>query len=142
MKVTITTLQDHVKLDAVLIRRAVRYVMKKERRGEDVSIAFVDDARIAELNEQFLKHAGPTDVIAFNLDSPCDPDGLLGEVVVSAEMAAAEARRRHIAIERELLLYVIHGVLHLLGYDDSAPREARLLRGRQRRLLNEFLEER
>ncbi len=131
-----------MKLDAVLIRRAVRYVMKKERRGEDVSIAFVDDARIAELNEQFLKHAGPTDVIAFNLDSPCDPDGLLGEVVVSAEMAAAEARRRHIAIERELLLYVIHGVLHLLGYDDSAPREARLLRGRQRRLLNEFLEER
>ena len=141
MKVTITNLQDHVKLEAAPVGRAVRHVMKKEGRGEDVSIAFVDNARIAELNEQFLKHAGPTDVISFNLDGPGDPDGLLGEVVVSAEMAAAEARRRHIAIKRELLLYVIHGVLHLLGYDDSAPREARLMRGRQRRLLNEFLEE-
>jgi len=142
LRIAITNLQDHVKIDTALIRRTVRYVMKEEGRGDDLSIAFVDDARIAELNEQFLKHSGPTDVIAFNLDGPGDPDGLLGEVIVSAEMAAAEARRRHIAIERELLLYVIHGVLHLLGYDDSVPREARLLRCRQRRLLNEFLEER
>lgn len=141
MKISITDLQDIVKLDKRMMRRAAGFVAKCEGVSRDISLVYVDDERIARLNEQFLGHSGPTDVISFNLDDPGDRDGLLGEIVVSAQTARDQARSRHIAVERELLLYTIHGVLHLLGYDDGTPDAARRLRRRQQQLLKAFLED-
>jgi probable rRNA maturation factor len=139
MRVSVTNLQDLVRLNVPRVRRAVRFVATQEGEHRDFSAVFVDDERIAQLNKRFLGCTGPTDVIAFVLDGPGDPDELLGEVVISAETALAQARRRHIAVERELLLYTIHGVLHLVGYDDTTDTGARRMRRRQAVLLNRFL---
>jgi len=84
----------------------------------ELSVAVLDDAAMSELNRRFLDHDGPTDVIAFPLDEG------EGEVVVSAERALIEARARSMEPMAELLLYVVHGILHLTGHDDHEPGDA------------------
>ncbi|MBN1418102.1 MAG: rRNA maturation RNase YbeY [Planctomycetes bacterium] len=100
-----------------------------------VSLVFADDAMIRETNRKWLRRDRPTDVIAFPLEGPEDP--ILGEVMVSAETAAREALARGIPAERELLLYVVHGVLHVLGYEDGDSRSRRRMRAREARYLGE-----
>jgi len=88
-----------------------------EYEGE-LSVAVVDDAAIHEVNRRFLGHDWPTDVIAFPLDEGS------GEVVVSAERALGEAKERFVEPMAALLLYVVHGILHLLGPDDRESDDA------------------
>ncbi len=99
-----------------------------------MSIAFVTNAAIRKINRSFLKHDFATDVISFPLGTD-----LFGELVISAEYAAAEAKARAIPVEEELLRYVAHGLLHLLGYDDRAPAERSRLWKRQERELGKAL---
>ncbi|MCH8251365.1 MAG: rRNA maturation RNase YbeY [Planctomycetes bacterium] len=88
-----------------------------------VSVAIVGDERIAEINRTHLRHAGPTDAVTFDLrDRPGDP--IDGEIVISAETAAREAHRRGHPMDAELMLYAVHGALHLLGFDDASDEEA------------------
>ena len=98
----------------------------------ELSIALVDDAAIAAINQQFLHHAGPTDVISFNLG-----DGL-GEIVVSAERAVIVARQLRRPPAAELALYLVHGLLHIAGYDDHTPAQRRAMRTAERRVLRQF----
>jgi rRNA maturation RNase YbeY len=117
MKTIITNEQNFVPVDEDKIRQAVRLVPWEGRRFK-LSLVYVDDAEIAKLNERYLKHAGPTDVLSF----PVGPNE--GEIVVSGETALEEAKARGIEPEGELILYTIHGILHLLDYDDKTPKEA------------------
>lgn len=102
-----------------------------------ISLAVVDDTEIARLNARYLGRHAPTDVLAFPYSVTDDPahDEELGEVIVSAQAAQREAHRRHKTFEEELALYVIHGLLHLLGYDDTSPEKARAMRRREKELL-------
>ena len=112
-------------VDADRLRGAVRATLQKHRRTAcRLSVAVVDDARMAELHEKYLGKAGPTDCLSFNLGEDNRAESLEGEIVVSAETARREARARRISTEAELTLYVVHGLLHLLGYDDQAPEQA------------------
>src|SRR3990170_27030 len=92
-----------------------------------ISLAVVDDATIHALNRQFLNHDWPTDVLSFVLE---EREGHLnGEVVLSADTAAAAAVSDGGWMPaEEQLLYVIHGVLHLVGFDDQTEADARLMR--------------
>jgi probable rRNA maturation factor len=83
-----------------------------------MSLVIVNDARMSDLHEQFLGIAGPTDVLTFEVDH--DPRGRVtsGEVVVCLGEARRQARERKASVERELLLYALHGLLHLSGFDD------------------------
>ena len=83
-----------------------------------LSVAVVDDDSMAELHERFLKVAGPTDVLTFEIERDADGRVSEGEVVVCLGEAARQAGARGHAVEHELLLYAIHGLLHLSGYDD------------------------
>jgi probable rRNA maturation factor len=99
-----------------------------------LSVALVDDSRIAELNREHLDHEGPTDVLAFDLRDRIGEgrsdgigpggDGLEGELVISVDVAAREASRRGHGVDAEVALYAVHGTLHLLGYDDQQDEEA------------------
>ncbi|MGB2986026.1 MAG: rRNA maturation RNase YbeY [Phycisphaerae bacterium] len=106
-----------------------------------ISVALVDDVRMAHLNKLHLGHEGPTDVLAFDLrdDPPVPPlvrggaggglgdgaGGLVeGEIVVSVDTAVREADKRGHSVEAELALYTVHGMLHLLGYDDQHEHDA------------------
>src|SRR3990172_7692659 len=99
-----------------LLSAARRVLADSKFASATISLAIVDDSTIHALNRQFLDHDWPTDVLSFVLD---ERDGHLdGEVVLSAETAAA-ASEGHGTPAEEQLLYVIHGMLHLVGYDDQ-----------------------
>ncbi|HVQ23874.1 MAG TPA: rRNA maturation RNase YbeY, partial [Planctomycetota bacterium] len=96
--------QRRVAVSAAQVRAVVAAAFEQERAGEpDVSVALVDDATIAAMNERWLGHEGPTDSLAFALDGDPGPDGLRGEVVASAETALREARARGLDPRGELL---------------------------------------
>jgi probable rRNA maturation factor len=95
--------------------RAVETVLRRERRDADLSIAFVGAARMRRLNAQWKGADRATDVLAFSLSGP---DGrLTGDVYVCPAVAKGEAELRDIGLADELLRLVIHGTLHVLGYD-------------------------
>jgi len=127
--VPISDRQECLKLHRTRIRSTVRRVLAGEGATGGISLVFGDDSWIRAVNRTWLGHDRPTDVIAFPLAGPEDP--ILGEVVVSAETAVREARARGIPAERELLLYVIHGVLHVLGYRDGDLRSRARMRRRE-----------
>lgn len=98
-----------------------------------ISVALVDDATIHRLNREYLSHDFPTDVLTFPLS---DEGGLLeGEIVVSVDTAAATAAQLDWPADNELLLYVIHGALHLVGYDDQDAESLAAMRAAERRRL-------
>ena len=94
----------------------------------------VDDRLIRALNARYLGKRRATDVLAFDLAGP-GPAPLWGEVIVSAETAARQARRVGVPLAAELDLLVVHGLLHLAGYDDRGPRRARRMHERARQIL-------
>jgi probable rRNA maturation factor len=134
MKVSVCNPQRLPGIDTALLKQIARAVLA--RLGADaastaVSIVLVSDQRIARLNREFLDTDGPTDVLSFAYHET----GLTGELIVSVERAADHARRWRTTPGRELALYVIHGLLHLHGYDDRTPRQRARMRAAERRLL-------
>lgn len=105
------------------------------QRGE-VSVAIVDDQEMHELNRQYLDHDYPTDVLSFVLDKT--PDWLLGEIIASADTAAACCQDFGWSASEELGLYLIHGALHLAGYDDTSPESRRVMREKELVYLRRF----
>jgi probable rRNA maturation factor len=123
-------------LDAV--RAAMRTALAPLRLGREseVSLAFVDDEAMRELNRRHRQRDRTTDVLSFGQELPSgvrgaaaaaylhpDADGILrlGDVVMSAEQAKKQARRRGWALQREVAFLAAHGVLHLVGYEDETP---------------------
>ena len=101
-----------------------------------ISLAVVDDPTIHELNRRYLNHDWPTDVLSFVLD---ERDGHLeGEVILSADTAAAEAVEIGWPAAAEQLLYVIHGMLHLVGYRDKTADDALAMRAAEDKCLRHF----
>jgi probable rRNA maturation factor len=85
---------------------------------QELSLVLVGDRRMAELHQQFLEIPGPTDVLTFPLDTDGKGRVIAGEIVICTAEAARVARRLGTTVERELLLYALHGILHLIGHDD------------------------
>jgi probable rRNA maturation factor len=88
----------------------------------EMSVALVGEARMSELHEQFMSVAGPTDVLTFPLETNRDGQITEGEVVICVTEAQRAAREHRVRLEHELLLYALHGMLHLCGYDDRTQR--------------------
>lgn len=137
--------------DADALSRILREGLQQEHVAAAVlSVTIVDDARIHALNRDHLGHDRPTDVISFPLEhsgrvAAAAPDAVRdrpgefpaagarieGEIVASAETAAAVAEEMGHAPLEELKLYVVHGMLHLCGYDDQTPDQRQLMRRRE-----------
>jgi probable rRNA maturation factor len=133
--VEISDVQSHLVVDDALLELLVRTVLGTQRvESASISIALVDDRAIEKINQRHLSHDWPTDVISFDLSDPGDPR-LVGELVVSAEMAAQTAREAGTDPRSELALYVIHGMLHLCGLDDQTPEQAAEMRLREAEIL-------
>ncbi|HVL14049.1 MAG TPA: rRNA maturation RNase YbeY [Gemmata sp.] len=102
-----------------------------------VTIAFVDNPHIHRLNKQFLDHDEPTDVLTFPYTDP-GAKVLEGEVVIGYEVAKEYAADRGHDANLELLLYVVHGCLHLCGYDDTDDASTAEMRGKEREYLTKL----
>lgn len=107
-------------------------------RQAEISIAIVSGERMQALNRQYLSHDYPTDVLSFVLEHNPDQAWLSGEIIVSADYAAAEAVRYGWPAGDELLLYVIHGCLHLVGYNDTTVTDQRAMRSAEAKYLQQF----
>jgi probable rRNA maturation factor len=88
----------------------------------EMSVALVGDARMSELHEEFMGIAGPTDVLTFPLETNAIGQVTEGEVVICVTEGRRRAREHRVQPELELLLYALHGMLHLCGYDDRTHR--------------------
>ena len=134
-------------LEIELVNRQTRHAVDRSRlldaarlvlEGEGISratlsIAVVSDRAIRPLNRRYLQHDYATDVLSFLLDS--GPGWLDGEIILSADTAATQAPQYGSSEQAEMLLYVIHGALHLVGYDDTTPTARKRMLARQRRYL-------
>jgi probable rRNA maturation factor len=117
LDIEITDQQSAVRVDRPRIHSTVAAILRDHGPPScRISIAVVDDPTIHELNRQFLQHDYATDVLSFVLEFTTEL--LEGEIVVSGDTAAAQAGEYNTTPEEELLLYVIHGILHLVGFDD------------------------
>ena len=122
-------------LDFAALKAAATAVLEGEGiQAAKVGLAFVDNAHIHRLNKQFLNHDEPTDVLTFPYSTP-KAKKLEGEVVIGYEVAVEYAADRGHAVDRELILYVIHGCLHLCGYDDTTAKAERQMRAKEREYL-------
>jgi probable rRNA maturation factor len=104
----------------------------------EFSLALVGNARMAELHEKFMNVPGPTDVLTFELDHDARGRVTAGEVVVCVPYALREARRRGVPPRDELLLYALHGMLHLCGYNDLTDRDFAKMHKREDEILTEL----
>ncbi len=122
-------------VDAELIELAIRWALADTPYDEaTVSVAIVDDETIHELNRQFLAHDYPTDVLSFTLED--EPPRLEGEIVVSVDTARQNAVEAGWSADDELLLYVIHGTLHLAGHLDKDPEDFAEMRATEAAVLD------
>lgn len=138
IKVSIASPQETVPIDRGAMRQLVRTVLDGEGASDaEISLAFVDNPTIHQLNKRYLDHDEPTDVLTFPLSEP-DARKLAGELVLGAEVARDQAASAGHSVEAELALYVIHGLLHLCGYDDKSPGDATAMHDRERHWLREL----
>lgn len=129
------------------LARLSRYVMGEMRLhpATEMCLRLVDEATIATLNEQWMGHEGPTDVLSFPLDEltpggddeESDP-GYLGDIALCVAYAAAQAPANGNSTLEEVELLTVHGILHLLGYDHAEPDEHKEMFGLQAELLRRW----
>ncbi len=119
-----------------LKKKAERILGLLERSRADLSIALVSNSEIQGLNARYREKNEPTDVLSFPSGAPLLPNvEMLGDVVISVEQAKKQARKKNQKLERELETLLIHGILHLSGYDhERSQRDARIMRGMEKKL--------
>ena len=152
-KVEIDDSQKSLGVDHRRLCDVVRSVLASERcASASIGLAIVDNATIHDHNIRYLQHDFPTDVLSFLLESELDeaslpilkgsPRGcgtrLEGEIIVSAEMAKQSAAKYRWKPLDELTLYVVHGLLHLCGYDDRSSKELAVMRQRESEVLADW----
>jgi probable rRNA maturation factor len=141
MKVRVTSHRDPEPLALEAFERLGAFVMAREEvpASAELSVAVVGADEMAHLNERYRGVAGPTDVLSFGCDDPCpagsDEPITLGDVIIAPEIAERQAAELGTTVEEELNLLLVHGVLHLLGYEHDEDETAHAMQDRERALL-------
>jgi probable rRNA maturation factor len=137
-KISIASPQEVVPIDRRRMREITHSVLDGEGKTEsEISLAFVDNPTIHRLNMRYLQHDEPTDVLSFPLSAP-SAKRLSGELVIGVEVAKTAASERGHDVQAELALYLIHGLLHLCGYDDKTDEAEKQMRERERHYLRKL----
>ncbi len=151
-EIHLTNNQQLLPIDQSVISEVVTGTLKAEAvAGAEIVVALVDDEAIHSVNREHLQHDFPTDVISFLYDSndkdePTPPNNIQrgaglwidGELIISTETAIREARNYEWNPLDELRLYLVHGLLHLCGYDDQSDSEQAMMRSREREVLKQW----
>ncbi len=157
--ITIANHQRRRRIDTRWLREvALALEVELQIEHAQLEINLLGARKMARLNEAFLRHAGPTDVIAFNYGDDLDARGALaghgwllakaagaslqGEIFVCVDEAIRQARRYRTTWPAELVRYVVHGVLHLCGYKDARPGARRRMKRDEDHLLRTLLRRR
>ena len=139
LKIEINTDEQSHAIDVARLKKAIRAVLTDAGiESAEISVGIVNDQRMHELNRQFLNHDYPTDVLSFVLEYDEERNALDGEIIASSDYAAREAERYGWTANDELLLYVIHGCLHLVGHDDTTDEAKEEMTAAEKRYLKQF----
>lgn len=131
--VEIANLQKHYEIDRNKVKEVVKVVLNKEGKRAKISVAFVDNEEIKRLNKRYLGSNEVTDVISFPLGN--NDDILNGEIVISVEKAVEVANSKNSNVEGEVFLYLVHGILHLFGYNDNDKKNAKIMHEKESEIL-------
>lgn len=133
----VESLQKKVPIKLSHIARIARTILEYEGVQEaSLSIVFVSSPKIRSLNRQYLRRDYVTDVLAFDLRDCNRPGQVSGDIAICVDVALKNAATYQTSCARELVLYVAHGILHLLGFDDHSPRDIRAMRKKEQEILN------
>lgn len=129
-------------IDSRLLQNLTRALLEELAgvRSYEFAIHLVAAREMTRVNEGFLNHQGSTDVITFDNNEPQSGYELMGELFICIDDAIAQAKQFGATCESELLRYVVHGLLHLRGYDDLKPDLRRVMKRQENRLLKRVLE--
>ena len=146
MKIQIRNRQKHIPLELRKIRKVARRILAELGLLEtELSLLFVNDLQIRALNQQYLHRDKPTNVLAFPMrkgESPILHPHLLGDIVISVETAKRQSYRFGLDETGMIILLMVHGVLHLVGYEhEGTKRGAREMAARQRELFQRVTRE-
>ncbi|MBI5873463.1 MAG: rRNA maturation RNase YbeY [Candidatus Omnitrophica bacterium] len=130
-----------IPISVISIKKIVKNILKEEKvKKAFLTIVLVQDAMIRRLNRKYMSKDLSTDVLSFDLVHPFSSKmGIVGDVVVCVDTAAAVAKKIKVTFEEELMRYIVHGILHLIGYDDSSLVEKKKMWKRQEELLKRCL---
>ncbi len=135
-RVAVEDLQKKVPVKLPRVAEIARAILKYEGvREATLTIAFVSSPKIRSLNRQYLGRDYVTDVLAFDLRDVKRPGRVNGDIAICVDMALRNAKAYQTSLNRELVLYVAHGILHLLGFDDHAPADIRKMRKKETDIL-------
>ncbi len=126
------------------LKKIAHAILKILQIGEaELSVALVGNSEIRKLNSQFRHKDAPTDVLSFPMGESLLPGlRMLGDVIISVEKAEEQARQRRRTLDEELVTLLIHGILHLVGYDhERSRRDARIMGGLERKLYRALCEQ-
>lgn len=142
MQISVLSHRDPEPLDLTTFERLAAFVLEREDVPDavELSVALVDIEEMTALNGQYRGKEGPTDVLSFPCDDPCTvaeegEEVAIGDVVIAPVIAEKQALDYGHTVEEELNLLLVHGVLHLLGYDHIDDEEAAAMQARERVLL-------
>jgi probable rRNA maturation factor len=125
-----------------IIKNIIQYLKVDEKT--EISILFTDDKFIKSLNKKYRGINKSTDVLTFNLEEgdlkfpEVDKNKLLGDIVVSVETAQRQANNLNHNLENELMILLIHGLLHLIGYDHEEDRDNKIMQVKEKEILDTF----
>ncbi|MBM3248675.1 MAG: rRNA maturation RNase YbeY [Candidatus Omnitrophica bacterium] len=140
MKLRIINLQNKIPIPNKKIQGKTKKILKLLNKvAVNLSVVFVNDNFIKKLNKEFLRKNQPTDVMAFDLKETKYPiNSIIGEIVISTETAIRNSRIYKTNQSEELLLYIIHGVLHLCGFDDRTKEQIKRMRNQEQYILKKI----
>lgn len=151
-RISVSNEQSSLRLDKRKLIQAARTLLRAERVAQaEISIALLDDEAIHQVNLEYLNHDYPPDVLSFVLDEAGEGTPaktgksgsrergagkiLSGEVLIGVDEAIRGAKKFDWPAEHEVLLYLVHGLLHICGYDDLSPSEKKIMRSREKDIL-------
>lgn len=133
MHVAVNNAQKKFHIDQALVKKLVKDVITAENRNcHEVYIHFVTTKTICQLHADYFDDASITDCISFPIDSDDGPYSVLGEVFVCPDTASSYVTEHGGELYEEITLYTVHGLLHLLGYDDISEEDQLVMRERER----------
>jgi probable rRNA maturation factor len=133
VKITIKNLQKKIPIYPARIKKSILKAFNTEgpKKTGEITVSIVNDKEIRKLNLKYLSKNSATDVLAFDISNRYRPGSILADIIVSADTASKNARLYKTTPFSEILLYCVHGALHILGYDDHTPKEIKLMRKKE-----------
>ncbi|GIW22396.1 MAG: endoribonuclease YbeY [Candidatus Sericytochromatia bacterium] len=142
MKIFINNYQNILKIKKREIKKFVTKVLNKLKLNDntEISITFVNNKKIKELNNNYRNIDKETDVLSFPFENNFNlPINILGDIIISTEKAISQSKDYNHSIEREIYFLIVHGILHLLGYDHKDVNEEEEMFSLQKEILNEIV---